>query len=82
MVRIRLSRMGKKHVPFYRVVAIDGRAKRDGSALEILGTYDPKLKTLVRFHPERVDFWLSKGAVPSETVKKLHRDYKKTAGAQ
>lgn len=80
-VRIRLARIGKKHAPFYRIVAIDGRAKRDGCALEILGTYDPKLKTFVQFHPERVEFWLSQGAVPSETVKKLHKDYKKGTAA-
>lgn len=72
-VKIRLSRVGKKHAPFYRIVAVDARAKRDGEVLENLGTYDPKTKSFVQFHRDRVDYWLTVGAVPSETVRRLYK---------
>jgi len=71
-VVIRLSRQGSKKRPFYRIVAADRREKRDGRFLELLGTYNPKAsesKTTVA--PERLAYWLSKGAQPSETVAKL-----------
>lgn len=72
-VRIRLARVGKKNVPFYRIVAIDGRKKRDGAFLENLGTYDPLKGVLVQFHVERINDWISKGAIPSDAVKKLQK---------
>jgi len=74
-VKIRLSRIGKKHAPYYRVVAIDSRKKRDGASLEILGTYNPLNGELVQFHSDRIDDWISKGAIPSDAVKKLQRLY-------
>lgn len=77
-VRIRLSRIGKKHAPFYRVVAVDGRKKRDGAYLEDLGTYDGLKGVLVRFEKDRVDHWISQGAIPSDVVKRLQVLYKKS----
>jgi small subunit ribosomal protein S16 len=72
MVRIRLARMGRKGRPFYRVVAADSRAPRDGKFIEILGTYNPMTKKdeapLLDFNLERIDYWISHGAQPSDTV--------------
>lgn len=80
-VKIRLARIGKKNAPFYRIVAIDSRKKRDGAFLEDLGTYDPLKTKLVHFHEDRINHWISLGAQPSETVKKLHRMHKEGATA-
>lgn len=76
-VKIRLSRIGKKHAPFYRIVAVDSRKKRDGAFLEDLGTYNPLNTKLVTFHEERVQYWLSQGAQPTDSVKKIHKLYQK-----
>jgi len=81
MVKIRLTRIGRTHAPAYRIVAIDSRKKRDGEALEILGTYDPFSKQLVQYHEERINDWVSKGAVLTDAVKKLQRQHKKSATA-
>lgn len=70
-VKIRFARVGKKHAPIYRIVAIDSRRKRDGMCLENLGTYNPKTKELVQFHDERVAHWVSLGAIPTEAVARL-----------
>lgn len=77
-VKIRLSRIGKKNVPFYRIVAVDGRKKRDGAHLENLGTYDPIKGELIQFHDDRIQDWISKGAIPSDTVKRLQKLYRKS----
>ena len=72
MVKIRLMRMGAKKRPFFRVVVTDARAARDSSFVEILGHYNPRTKpALVDVNKERVDFWLKKGAQPSDTVRTL-----------
>lgn len=76
-VKIRLSRVGKKKAPFYRVVAIDSRKKRDGEFLEDLGTYNPLTGKLIQFHQERVNHWISLGAIPTESVIKLQKMYAK-----
>jgi small subunit ribosomal protein S16 len=76
-VKIRLSRIGKKNAPMYRIVAIDSRKKRDGEALENLGTYDPLKGTLVQYHEDRVNDWVAKGAVVTDAVKKLQKKNKK-----
>lgn len=76
-VRIRLARIGKKKAPFYRIVAIDKRVKRDGKFLENLGTYNPLSGEIVQFHAERFQAWVDQGAIPSESVAKLQRRYKK-----
>lgn len=78
-VKIRMARLGKKNDPIFRIVAIDSRKKRDGKFIEDLGTYDPIKGTLIKFHEERITDWISKGAIPSETVRRLHKEYKKTA---
>lgn len=71
-VRIRLSRVGATKRPSYRVVAIDSRRPRDGRALEILGFYDPLTKpATVQIDATRLAAWVSKGALPSDTVAKL-----------
>ena len=74
MLRLRLTRMGKKNRPFYRLVAIDARSQRDGRAVEYLGHYDPlKEENAVVINRERVVYWLDKGAQPSDTVAKILR---------
>ncbi len=78
-VKIRLARIGKKNAPFYRIVAIDSRKKRDGAFLEDLGTYDGLKAKLVHFHADRINHWISKGAQPSLTVKKLQKMHTETA---
>jgi small subunit ribosomal protein S16 len=85
MVRIRLKRMGRKHRPSYRVAAVDGRKTRDGMMLEELGHYDPanakpEMRCLLKM--ERIEYWLSKGAQPSETVRHLIQREKSQAAAQ
>ena len=71
-VRIRLARHGAKKRPFYRIVVADGESPRDGRFLEKLGTYDPKYDPAeVTFNAERVQYWIDKGATPSDTVKSL-----------
>ncbi len=71
-VRLRLARYGSKKKPFYRLVATDSRAPRDGRFIEILGYYDPRKEpSLVKIDKERVRYWLSQGAKTSETVEKL-----------
>lgn len=71
-----MKRMGRTHRPYYRIVAIDGRQPRDGKVLEELGTYNPMQQgenvTLV---PDRVKYWLSVGALPSEKVAVLFKNY-------
>jgi small subunit ribosomal protein S16 len=75
-VKIRLARIGKKHVPFYRVVAIDSRKKRDGAFLQDLGTYDAINSSLVRFDAEGIKSWEAKGAVVVDSVKRLQKLHK------
>lgn len=81
-VTIRLSRIGKKNAPIYRIVAIDSRKARDGQALENLGTYDPVKGAMIQFHEERLQAWLAQGARMSDTVKRLHKVHKKTAASE
>ncbi len=78
MVVIRLTRKGRKKVPFYRIVAADSRMRRDGRFLENLGTYDP-LKKEVKMNLERVDYWVKVGAKMSERVSKLHKKHAKVS---
>ena len=72
MLAIRLRRAGSKKRPFFRIVVADSRAARDGSFVEILGHYNPRTKpALVQVARERVDYWLGKGAKPSDSVRTL-----------
>ncbi len=71
-VRIRLTRKGKKKKPFYRLVAANAEAPRDGKFLEILGSYDPmKDPALIKIHREKVEYWLGKGASVSDSAKAI-----------
>ncbi len=71
-VKIRLTRKGTKKKPFYRIVAADIEAPRDGKFLEALGTYDPMQDpAVVTLKEDRVKYWLGEGAEPSTTVKSI-----------
>lgn len=71
-VRIRLTRMGRKKKPFYRIIAANAEAKRDGSFLDILGTYDPMQEpAAVTIDNEKLNDWLSRGAIPTVTVSSI-----------
>ncbi len=71
-VRIRLARMGAKKRPFYRLVAADSEAPRDGKFLEILGSYDPmKDPALVTVQEEKLNSWLEKGATVTESARAI-----------
>lgn len=71
-VRLRLTRVGKKKQPTYRIVAADARAPRDGKYLEIVGTYDPRREpSAITVDNDKAVAWLQKGAQPSERVQKL-----------
>ena len=78
-VKIRLSRIGKKNAPFYRIVALDSRRKRDGASLEILGTYNPLTGEIIQFNADRIDAWVKVGAIPSLAVKRLSKLHRKTS---
>jgi small subunit ribosomal protein S16 len=72
MVVIRMRRAGSKKRPFFRIVVTDSRAARDSSFVEILGHYNPRTKpAIVKIDQARVDYWVSKGAQPSDTVRTL-----------
>ena len=71
-VKIRLKRLGRRNRPFYRIVAIDSRTRRDGPEIERLGWFDPlKTDVAVDLDEDRIIHWLQKGAQPSETVRNI-----------
>jgi small subunit ribosomal protein S16 len=73
-----MKKMGRKHRPYYRIVAIDHHQPRDGRVIEELGTYDPMVKNTderVRLKPDRIKYWMSVGALPSERVQTLLKKY-------
>jgi len=71
-VKIRLKRMGTHKKPYYRLVVADARSPRDGRFIEMVGTYDPlKKPAVIKVDEARALDWLSKGAIPSDTVKTL-----------
>jgi len=75
-----MKSMGRKHRPYFRIVAIDHRQPRDGRVIEELGSYDPMVKNTderVRLKPDRVKYWMGVGALPSEKVAVLFRKYMK-----
>ena len=79
-VKIRLTRVGAKKRPFYRVLAIDERAKRDGRPLEFLGTYDPRPdQEIYNLDLAAIDKWIAKGAQMSGTVASLVRKSQKNS---
>lgn len=83
-VKIKLKRMGKVRTPQYRIVVADARAKRDGKAIEEIGKYHPKEEpSLIEVNSERVQYWLSVGAQPTDPVRhilKLTGDWQKFKG--
>lgn len=76
-VRIRLARIGRKKTPFYNLVAIDSRSKRDGAFLADIGTYDGLKGVVVTFKEDIYQDWVSKGAIPSDSAKRVYRIYKR-----
>ena len=82
-VSIRLRKEGAKNRPYYRIVVADSRSPRDGKFIEIIGTYDPKQTGQnSSFSVERVEYWISKGAQPSDTVRSLIKKQKKIVVAE
>ena len=76
-VRIRLKRMGRKNRPFYRIEVFDERKQRDGISLENLGHYDPHIEEndkKVVMKTERMRYWITKGAILSDTVRQFAKD--------
>ena len=81
MLSIRLRRTGSTKRPYYRVVVADSRAWRDGRFVEVLGHYDPrKNPAVVKIDADRAEYWIGKGARPSDTVRSMLKKNKK-AGA-
>ena len=80
-VSIRLRREGAKNRPYYKIVVADSRSPRDGKFIEIIGTYDPKTPGNSSLKVERAEYWISKGAQPSDTVRSLIKRNKKIATA-
>jgi len=71
-VKLRLTRVGSKKNPVYRIVAADSRSPRDGKFLEIVGRYNPQTDpSTIELNEQKIRDWLSKGAQPSETVQRL-----------
>jgi small subunit ribosomal protein S16 len=74
LVTMRLSRIGSKKRPYYRIVVIDKRRARNGRFLEVVGQYNPIANPVqMEVNAERAQYWLSKGALPSETVRSILR---------
>jgi small subunit ribosomal protein S16 len=79
-VRIRMKRVGAKNAPYYRIVVADSRSPRDGKFIEEIGAYQPLKKgDNVKLDLERVNYWVSKGAQPSETVASFIKKLAKAA---
>ena len=71
-VKLRCLRMGAKKAPFYRIVAADSRARRDGRNIEVVGTYNPTANpAIINIDEEKVLKWLNNGAQPSDTVRSI-----------
>lgn len=81
-LKIKLSRFGATHTPAYRIVVAEARSRRDGAAVEQIGSYQPRVSnTPLKLNLERVDYWTSKGAVPTDTVKGLIKRARRKAAA-
>ncbi|GAB6036426.1 30S ribosomal protein S16 [Fundidesulfovibrio butyratiphilus] len=71
-MKIRLTRMGSKKRPFYRIVAVDSATRRDGRALDYVGYYNPMVQPAeVKVDAEKIKLWMERGAKPSDTVRAL-----------
>ncbi len=75
MVRVRLSRGGGKKRPYYHIVVVDQKAKRDGKCIERIGSYDPNLETenRISLKQDRLEYWINKGAQMSDRVRLLQK---------
>jgi len=81
-LKIRLSRVGTKNEPHYRVVVAETRSRRDGDAVEQLGAYNPRSKgNPLTIKLDRVDYWISKGAKPTDTMHSMIKRARKAAAA-
>jgi small subunit ribosomal protein S16 len=81
-VKIRLARHGAKKRPFYRIVVADQESRRDGRFIEIVGTYNPlKEPADVSLNNDRIDYWLGKGAKPTDTVRNIIKSEKASGTA-
>ena len=81
-VRVRLTRVGSKKNPIWRVVVTDQRSPRDGRFIETIGHYNPQTEpSTIRIDEERLQHWLARGAQPSGSVKQLVKAYSKSGGA-
>ncbi|RRJ94563.1 30S ribosomal protein S16 [Opitutaceae bacterium TAV4] len=79
-LKIRLSRVGATHNPVYHVVVAEARSRRDGAAVELLGTYNPRAtKDALTLNVTRADHWISKGAQPTDTALSLIKRARKAA---
>ncbi len=81
-LKIRLSRIGSTHNPVYHVVVAEARSRRDGAAVELLGTHNPRSdKDSLKLNVARADYWISKGATPTDTALSLIKKARKAAAA-
>ena len=81
-LKIRLTRIGTTHQPHYRFVVAEARSRRDGDPVEVIGTYDPRTKgKQVNLKLDRVDYWLSKGALPSDTLNSMIKKARRAPAA-
>jgi len=81
-LKIRLTRIGAIHQPHYRVVIAEARSRRDGAPVETIGTYDPRAKTNgFKVKLDRVDYWLAKGAKPTDTLHAMIKRARRAAPA-
>ena len=82
-LKIRLTKVGSVHQPLYRVVVAEARSRRDGAAVENLGTYRPGDKgSPINVNLERVEYWLSKGALPTNTMHAMIKKARRAAVAK
>lgn len=75
-VKVRLTRVGRTHAPVYRIIVTDSRAKRDGKFIDNLGTYNPNTHELISFKEDKLNDWTSKGAIVTDSVKKIVKRHK------
>ncbi|MBL4576661.1 MAG: 30S ribosomal protein S16 [Opitutaceae bacterium] len=81
-LKIKLARVGSTHNPIYRVVVGEAQSPRDGRFVEILGTYSPRAKNasdILKLNVERADYWISQGALPTDTSRSLLKKARRAA---
>jgi small subunit ribosomal protein S16 len=78
MLKIKLSRIGKRGQPSYRIIIAEAKSKRDGRYIDLLGTYNPMVDPKeIKINTKKYNDWIKKGAQPTETVKSLYRKIEK-----